>query len=203
MRVRMSWLKLSRPIKTMHHTKEHSEGLHWKHWLYKWRQISTVPTRAVCGRAVCGRPVHNCKRPAQNAKWGDEEVCHCQLKTCRDLWYMATGTAHQHPNHIPIVKDGGGSIMVWGCFAASGPGWIAVADRKINSKIYQNSFWENLRPGWCSRTTTQMINLIANLSSSLSNLKSFTFSTINSQHCVKAIKIHKLLLIVVSRTDSK
>ena len=32
------------------------------------------------------------------------------------------GTAHQLQNFIPNVKYGGGSIMVCGCFAASGPG---------------------------------------------------------------------------------
>ena len=40
------------------------------------------------------------------------------------------GTAHQHQNLIPTVKYGGGGIMVWGCFAASGPGQIAIIERK-------------------------------------------------------------------------
>ena len=39
-------------------------------------------------------------------------------------------TAHQHPNLIPTVNYGGGRIMVWGCFAASGPGQLAIIDGK-------------------------------------------------------------------------
>ena len=39
------------------------------------------------------------------------------------------GTAH-HQNLIPTVKYGGGSIMVWCCFA--------ILDVKMNSKVYQD-----------------------------------------------------------------
>ena len=48
------------------------------------------------------------------------------------------GTSHQHQNLIPTVKYGGGSIMVWGCFAASGPEPLAVIDGKMNSQVYQD-----------------------------------------------------------------
>uniref|UniRef100_A0A8C5Q6P7 Transposase n=1 Tax=Leptobrachium leishanense TaxID=445787 RepID=A0A8C5Q6P7_9ANUR len=54
--------------------------------------------------------------------------------------------AHQHQNLIPTVKHGGGSIMVWGCFAASGPGLIVVIDGKMNSRVYQDILQENVRP---------------------------------------------------------
>ncbi len=35
---------------------------------------------------------------------------------------VKTNTAFHKKNIIPTVKHGGGSVMVWGCFAASGPG---------------------------------------------------------------------------------
>uniref|UniRef100_A0A8C5WBS8 Tc1-like transposase DDE domain-containing protein n=1 Tax=Leptobrachium leishanense TaxID=445787 RepID=A0A8C5WBS8_9ANUR len=53
-------------------------------------------------------------------------------------------TAHQHQNLIPNVKHGGGSIMVWGCFAASGPGRIVVIDGKMNSRVYQDILQKNV-----------------------------------------------------------
>uniref|UniRef100_A0A8C5LZM2 Tc1-like transposase DDE domain-containing protein n=1 Tax=Leptobrachium leishanense TaxID=445787 RepID=A0A8C5LZM2_9ANUR len=57
----------------------------------------------------------------------------CLEKTQHYVW-RKKGTAHQHQNFIPTVKHGGGSIMVWGCFAASGPGRIVVIDGKMNSR---------------------------------------------------------------------
>ncbi len=47
------------------------------------------------------------------------------------------------------VKHGGGSVMVWGCFAASGPGWLAIIDGTMNSALYQKTLKENLRPSVC------------------------------------------------------
>ncbi len=35
-------------------------------------------------------------------------------------------TAFHSKNLIPTVKHGRGSVMVWGCFAASGPGRLAI-----------------------------------------------------------------------------
>ncbi len=35
---------------------------------------------------------------------------------------------------IPSVNHGGGSIMVWACFAASGPGQLAIIDGTMNSE---------------------------------------------------------------------
>ena len=48
------------------------------------------------------------------------------------------GTAHQHQNLILAVKYSGGSIVVWGCFAVSGSGQLAVIDGKVNSQVYQD-----------------------------------------------------------------
>ncbi|KAF7645946.1 hypothetical protein LDENG_00195770 [Lucifuga dentata] len=36
--------------------------------------------------------------------------------------------------------------MVWGCFAASGPGRLAVIDGTMNSALYQKILKENVRP---------------------------------------------------------
>ncbi len=39
--------------------------------------------------------------------------------------------------------------MVWGCFAASGPGRIAIIDGTMNSALYQKILKENVRPSVC------------------------------------------------------
>jgi hypothetical protein len=56
---------------------------------------------------------------------------------------MKKGTAHQRQNLILSVKYGGGSIMVWGCFAASGPGQFAIIDGKMNSQEFK-TFWSRM-----------------------------------------------------------
>ncbi len=54
-------------------------------------------------------------------------------------------TAFQLKNLIPSVKHGGGSIMVWACFAASWPGQPAIIDGTMNSELYQQILKENVR----------------------------------------------------------
>ncbi len=39
--------------------------------------------------------------------------------------------------------------MVWGCFAASGPGGLAIIDGTMNSALYQKILKENVRPSVC------------------------------------------------------
>ncbi|KAI4883732.1 hypothetical protein NFI96_020866, partial [Prochilodus magdalenae] len=65
----------------------------------------------------------------------------------------------------PTVNYGGGSVMVWGCFAASGPGRLAVINGTMYSTVYQKILKENVRPSvrdlkvkrtwFCSRTMIQ------------------------------------------------
>ncbi|KAK3534889.1 hypothetical protein QTP70_001921 [Hemibagrus guttatus] len=65
------------------------------------------------------------------------------------VWCKSNG-AFQKKNIIPTVKyGGGGSVMVWGCFAASGPGRLAVINGTMNSAVYQKILKENVRPSVC------------------------------------------------------
>ncbi|KAK3531532.1 hypothetical protein QTP70_024909 [Hemibagrus guttatus] len=61
-------------------------------------------------------------------------------------------TPQQHPKncrpHSPQLRVGG-SVMVWGCFAASGPGRLAVINGTMNSAVYQKILKENVRPSVC------------------------------------------------------
>ena len=67
----------------------------------------------------------------------------------RVLWDEHFGHArHRHgyteKHLIPTVKYGGGSLMFWRCFAASGPGAIFNINGTINSTKYQEILAENL-----------------------------------------------------------
>ncbi len=71
-------------------------------------------------------------------------------KVCVSLYFWhKTNTGFHKKNIIPTVKHGGGSVMVWGCFAASGPGWLAIIDGTMNSALYQKILRENVRPSVC------------------------------------------------------
>ena len=69
----------------------------------------------------------------QNILWTDETTVELFGRNTQHHVWRKKGTAHQHQNLIPTVKYGGGSSMVWGCFAASGPEQLAIIDGRMNS----------------------------------------------------------------------
>ena len=52
--------------------------------------------------------------------------------------------AYWHKHLIPTVKHGGGGLVIWACFAATGPGHLAVIESIINSSVYQSILVSNL-----------------------------------------------------------
>ena len=60
----------------------------------------------------------------QNITWTDETTVELFGRNTQ----CVVEKAHQHQHLIPTVKSGGGSIMVWGCFDASGPGQLATSE---------------------------------------------------------------------------
>ncbi|KAG2458113.1 TCB1 transposase, partial [Polypterus senegalus] len=81
----------------------------------------------------------------KNVLWTDETKIELfGLNEKRYVW-RKENTAFQHKNLIPSVKHGGGSIMVWACCAASGPGRLAFIDGTMNSELYQRILKENVR----------------------------------------------------------
>jgi hypothetical protein len=63
-----------------------------------------------------------------------------QLYTCKP------NTEFHSKYLIPTVKHGGGSVMVWGCFAESGSGRLGLTEGTMNSALYQRILQENIRP---------------------------------------------------------
>ncbi|GFX87299.1 transposable element Tcb2 transposase [Trichonephila clavipes] len=63
----------------------------------------------------------------------------------RRMVWRKTNTSH-HPKHtIPTVKHGGGSVMVWGCMAASGVGKLVFIDGIMHKMAYLNILQNNLK----------------------------------------------------------
>jgi transposase len=47
------------------------------------------------------------------------------------------GAPLQDQHITPTIKHGGGSIMVWGCFCADGPGYLCMIEGRMNAEDYQ------------------------------------------------------------------
>ncbi|KAK3527102.1 hypothetical protein QTP86_010826 [Hemibagrus guttatus] len=84
-----------------------------------------------------------------NTLWTDETKTELFGRSVSHYVWRKSNTAFQKKNIIPTVKYGGGSVMVWGCFAASGPGRLAVINRTMNSAVYQKILKENVQPSVC------------------------------------------------------
>ena len=56
----------------------------------------------------------------------------------------AKGHVWRKPGTIPIVKHGGGRIMLWGCLAAVGTGRLVRIEAKMNREKYREILDENL-----------------------------------------------------------
>jgi hypothetical protein len=54
----------------------------------------------------------------------------CSEGTHNTVWRKKEAQQTNIKTSSPTVKYGGGSITVWGCFAASGPGQLAIINGK-------------------------------------------------------------------------
>ncbi|KAK3528622.1 hypothetical protein QTP70_006032 [Hemibagrus guttatus] len=85
----------------------------------------------------------------ENTLWTEETKTELFGRSVSHYVWRKSNTAFQNKNITPTVKYGGGSVMVWGCFAASGPGRLAVINGTMNSAVYQKILKENVRPSVC------------------------------------------------------
>uniref|UniRef100_A0A8C6K5C0 Transposase Tc1-like domain-containing protein n=1 Tax=Nothobranchius furzeri TaxID=105023 RepID=A0A8C6K5C0_NOTFU len=90
--------------------------------------------------------LNDCQDFWENTLWTDETKVELFGRQMSRYIWRRSNTAFQTKNIIPTVKYGGGSVMVWGCLAASGTGRLAVINGTMNSTVYQNILKENVRP---------------------------------------------------------
>jgi hypothetical protein len=62
----------------------------------------------------------------------------------KSLIWRKLGTTHYPANTIPTVKQGGGSVMLWGCLSAAGTGRLVRIERKTKGAKYREILDENL-----------------------------------------------------------
>ncbi|KAG2468484.1 TCB1 transposase, partial [Polypterus senegalus] len=76
--------------------------------------------------------------------WSDETKIELFGVSARRRVWRKPGTAHYQANTIPIVKHGGGSIMLWGCFSVAGTGRLVRIKGKMTAATYRDILDENL-----------------------------------------------------------
>lgn len=77
--------------------------------------------------------------------WSDETKL--ELFGHRDVAYVwrKKGEAYNPKNTVPTVKHGGGNIMLWGCFSASGTGNLVRIEGIMKKEDYEKILRENLK----------------------------------------------------------
>lgn len=80
-----------------------------------------------------------------NVLWTDESKIELFGNRNRGhVWYKQN-KEFQQKYLIPTVKRGGGSVMVWGWFAAAGPGQLKIIESTVNSTLDQKVLEEHVR----------------------------------------------------------
>jgi hypothetical protein len=76
--------------------------------------------------------------------WSDETKVELFGKNTKRYIWRKKGTAHEPRYTIPTVKHGGGSILLWGCFSAAGPGELVTIKGIMDSEKYREILQANL-----------------------------------------------------------
>uniref|UniRef100_A0A8C5N469 Transposase n=1 Tax=Leptobrachium leishanense TaxID=445787 RepID=A0A8C5N469_9ANUR len=82
----------------------------------------------------------------ENVLWTDETKIELFGKAHHSTVYRKWNEAYKEKNTVPTVKYGGGSMMFWGCFAASGTGCLECVQGIMKSEDYQRILGRTVEP---------------------------------------------------------
>ena len=81
-----------------------------------------------------------------NVLWTEQSKVEMFGHNAQQHVWRKPNTAYQHKHLIPTVMHGGGGLMIWACFTATGPEHLAVIESTMNSSVYQNILESTVRP---------------------------------------------------------
>ncbi|CAI7771350.1 unnamed protein product, partial [Closterium sp. NIES-54] len=77
--------------------------------------------------------------------WSDETKI-CRFSSDGRSWAWIREDCHMEPHHVKqTVKHGGGSIMIWGCMAYNGGGFMCKIDGRMNGELYRSILQDKLQ----------------------------------------------------------
>lgn len=77
----------------------------------------------------------------------NKDRCHsaCDAQNLKNTFFE-NSVLKKNKHIIPTVKHGGGRLMIWACYTATGPGHLGAADSIMNASVYQSILESDLRP---------------------------------------------------------
>ena len=82
----------------------------------------------------------------EKVMWSDETKIELfGINSTRCVW-RKRNAEYNPENTIPTVKHGGGNLMLWGCFSATGTGRLYCIKGRMNGAMYREILADNLLP---------------------------------------------------------
>ncbi len=78
--------------------------------------------------------------------WSDETKINSFGSDSVKCVWRQSGEEYKDKYVLPTVKHGGGSVMVWGCMSAAGPGELQLIEGTMNANMYCDILKQSMIP---------------------------------------------------------
>ncbi|KAG2457221.1 TCB1 transposase, partial [Polypterus senegalus] len=119
----------------------HQSGLYGR--VARWKPLLRKRHMAAC-LEFAKRHLKDSQTMRNKILWFDETKTELFGVNARRHIWRKPGTTHHQANTIPTVKNGGGSIMLLGCFSVAGTGRLVRIKGKMTAAMYRDILDENL-----------------------------------------------------------